>query len=220
MQVRRSDDPDWVAFILIAFLGLGICFLGYRAFLVLLPVWGLLSGIWLGTQFGSVNFGDSSLATIGSWALGIILGVILAILANWLFKIGFTLIAAIFAGAVTSAVLTALGIRPGLLELGLFLAAIIGTGLLIRTFHLEKYAIIVLTALAGADLIVLAFLRLYGAVNLSDIIDGNLISPIVRQSWISLAALFIIAGLGVVVQTMINRNYQYTPRIVNKVMGK
>jgi len=211
---------DSLAFLLIALLGLGLCFLGYRAFMVLLPVWGLLSGIWLGTQFGSINFGDSTIATIATWALGIILGVILAILAHWLFVIGFTLISAIFAGAIGSAVLTALGIKPGLLELALFFVIILGTGALVTRFHVEKYAIILLTALAGADLIVLAFLRLIGAVNLSDVINGNLISPIVRQSWFSLLAFLIFAGLGVVVQTMINRNYVYTPRIVNKALGK
>jgi len=211
---------DLLAFFLIAVLGLGICFLGYRAFLVFLPLWGLLSGLWLGIEFGSVFFGDRSIATIASWALGIIFGVILAILAYWLFKIGFTLVAAIASGAVASVVLTALGIQPGLLYLALLVGAMVGIGLLIRSYHGEKYAIIVLTALAGADLIVFAFLLLTGAVDVSDLMDGNLLSPIIRQSWISLAAFLILAGSGVVVQTRINRNYEYTPRIVNTVLGK
>jgi len=211
---------DLLAFFLIAVLGLGICFLGYRAFLVFLPLWGLLSGLWLGIEFGSVFFGDRSIATIASWALGIIFGVILAILAYWLFKIGFTLVAAIASGAVASVVLTALGIQPGLLYLALLVGAMVGIGLLIRSYHGEKYAIIVLTALAGADLIVFAFLLLTGAVDVSDLMDGNLLSPIIRQSWISLAAFLILAGSGVVVQTRINRNYEYTPRTVNTVLGK
>jgi len=211
---------DLLAFFFIAFLGVGICVFGYRAFTVLLPIWGFLSGIWLGTQSGSVYFGDSSVATIATWAVGIVFGVILAVLANWLFRIGFTLVVAVLAGAVTSTVLTALGIQPGLLELVLLIGAMIGTGLIIRLYHGEKFAIIVLTALIGADLIVLAFLWLNGAVISSDLINGDLLSPIIRQSWISLAAFLVIAGLGVVVQTRINRNYEYTPRIVNKAVGK
>jgi hypothetical protein len=211
---------DLLAFLLLGVLGAAICFLGYRAFLILLPVWGMLSGIWLGIQFGSVFFGDRSIATIASWALGIILGVILAILAYWLFKIGFTLVAAVAAGAVASVVLTAFGIEPGFLYLVLLIGAMVGIGLLIRSYHGDKYAIIVLTALAGADLIVFAFLLLIGAVEMSDLVNGNLLSPIIRQSWISLAAFLILAGSGVVVQTRINRHYEYTPRIVNTVLGK
>jgi hypothetical protein len=206
---------DWLAFVLIALLGLVFCFLGYRAFLVLLPVWGFLASLAVGFQFSSFLFAGRALQIIFGLVIGGILGIVVAAMAYWLFTIGFTLVAAIFAGSIANAAMSALGISPGFLQTIVFLAVVIGTALLIVIFHIQKYAIIVLTALVGADLIVLAGLRLVGAATLADLELGNLVSPVIRYSGLSLAAFLVFFGLGIVVQVMINRNYEYTPRIVD-----
>ena len=66
-----------------ALLGLAFCFLGYRIFLVLLPVWGFFAGFWLGVQTIALILGTVAGALAGcgaAWLLfRICMGAALAI---------------------------------------------------------------------------------------------------------------------------------------------
>ena len=61
--------------------GLAVCFVGYRLFLVLLPIWGFVFGLVLGAQTIQALFGEAFLATVTSWVVGFIVGGIFAVLS-------------------------------------------------------------------------------------------------------------------------------------------
>ncbi|MCP4168850.1 MAG: hypothetical protein GY759_23540, partial [Chloroflexi bacterium] len=76
--------------------------------------------------------------------------------------------------------------------------------------NLQKYVIIVLTALAGANAIVLSILLLINRVSLDEVAGaGNAIQPVLQASWFWAIAWLIVAIAGVVVQIRTNRTYTF-----------
>ena len=61
--------------------GTFVCFAGYRFFIVLLPVWGLFFGLFLGAQTVQALLGEAFFATVTSWVAGFVVGVIFAVLS-------------------------------------------------------------------------------------------------------------------------------------------
>ena len=52
-----------MAFLFILGLGIGMCYMGYRIFLVLLPIWGFFAGLWFGGFTVSQFLGGGFFAT-------------------------------------------------------------------------------------------------------------------------------------------------------------
>jgi hypothetical protein len=189
------------------FLGLALCFAGYRLFLTLLPLWGFLFGFALGAQSIQLLFGVGFLETITSWLVGFLVGAAFALLSYLFFA---------FAVAVTAG---SLGYGLGLGFMGLvavdwnwlvwlvgILAAIAAIAV---TFvrDLQKYAIIVATAIGGAGIIVGALMFGYVGMTLDEFFE----SPIrfaVRDSPLWAIALVVLVALGIVSQVVSNQNYE------------
>ena len=76
--------------------GAAFCFLGYRFFRILLPIWGFIAGFWVGEAFVAAIFGDSNTAIIAGWIVGLIGGLLLAGLSLFLFKVAVAILGATF----------------------------------------------------------------------------------------------------------------------------
>jgi len=199
-------------FALLAFLlGLAFCFVGYRFFLVMLPIWGFFAGLWLGAYAVTAIFGTGFLATAMGLVVGIVVGVIGAVLSYLFYAVGVAIVAGWFGAALASGIMAAIGFDPGLIvTLVAIISAIIAVGL---TFLLsiQKYVIIVFTALAGASLVLLSGLLAFGRIELDELqAVGNLIQPIVQDSVFWLIVWLALAAAGVVFQIRTNRTYVFT----------
>ena len=87
----------------------------------------------------------------------------------------------------------------------------VAVAILALVFNLQKYVLILLTAIAGADLIVLAVLLLFGSVTVAELQGGgNIIAPLIRESWLGLIAWLALTVAGIVVQLRANRSYHFT----------
>ncbi|NIV40024.1 MAG: hypothetical protein GWN58_64665, partial [Anaerolineae bacterium] len=75
------------------FLGLIICFSGYRLFLMLLPIWGFFFGFALGAETLQLLFGAGFLANITGWVVGFIVGAIFAVLSYLFYAFAVAVIA-------------------------------------------------------------------------------------------------------------------------------
>jgi len=200
-----------LAVLFAAILGAVICFLGYRFFLVLLPVWGFFGGFWLGAAGVTALLGQGFLATVTGWVTGFIVGILGALFSYLFYTFGVAIIAAVIGGGLGSALLTAIGLNPGLIVTLVAIVTGIVVAVLALAFNLQKYVVIVLTAILGADLIVLAGLLLFGVVSLSDLqAAGNLLAPVIRENWLSLIAWLAIAVAGIVLQVRANRVYRFS----------
>ncbi len=192
-------------------LGLAFCFSGYRVFLVMLPIWGFFAGFWLGAEVTTLLFGAGFLATTTGWVVGFIAGLLGAVLSYLFYFIGVAIIAAGFGWALGAGFMAALGFQSGLITGLVALVAAVVIIFLVLGLNLQKYVIITITAIGGANAIVLSALLLLGRVSLESLSSaGNSIQPILQDSWFWLLAWLVVAVAGIVVQIRTNRAYQFS----------
>ena len=82
--------------ILALIIGLLALFAGYRLFLLLLPIWGFFAGFAIGAQATVLLFGGGFLATVTSWIVGFVVGLIFAVLSYLIYIVGVALLSAAF----------------------------------------------------------------------------------------------------------------------------
>jgi hypothetical protein len=196
--------------IIVFALGALICFMGYRAFMVLLPIWGFLAGMWLGAYIISLIFGTGLLANLLGIAVAVITGIAGAAFAYLFYSVGVAVVAVLLGAALGSGILGAVGLDGPLMSL---LGAFIGGGAVgaaALLWNVPKYLILVLTALAGADLMVVSGLTILGRITAADLEGGGNLVKLIGQggalAWIVALAL---AVAGFVVQLRASRDYQF-----------
>ena len=192
-------------------LGAASLFAGYRFFLVMLPIWGFFVGLWLGAYAVTLILGTGFLATTTGLVVGFVVGIIGAVLSYLFYMVGVLIIAGAFGGALAASIMSALGFDPGLImAIVVIVSALIAAGLTLL-LNLQKLVLIVLTAMAGAVLVVLAGLLVFGQVTVADLqAGGNAIQPIFEGSWFWGLVWLVLAVAGVVVQIRANRTYVFT----------
>jgi hypothetical protein len=192
-------------------LGAAVCLAGYRFFLVMLPIWGFFGGLWIGAYSVSLILGTGFLATTTGLVVGFVVGIIGAVLSYLFYTVGVVIIAAAFGGAVGSGIMSAIGFDPGLLlAIVTVISALVAAGLTLL-LNLQKYVLIVLTAMAGAVLVVLAGMLAFGQITPAELQSGaNLIQPIFQGSWFWGIVWIVLTAVGVVVQLNANRTYAFT----------
>ena len=191
-------------------IGAAFCFLGYRLFLVLLPILGFFAGFWLGAEAITLLFGTGFLATTTGIVTGIISGLILAVLSYLFYFAGVVIIAAIIGYALGSGLMMAIGFDAGLISalVGIVTAVII-VGVTIL-FNLQRYVIIILTSLGGANAILLGILLFLGRVSLDSVSSArDAIQPVIQDSWFWALAWIVVAAFGIYTQIRYNRTYEF-----------
>ncbi|MCB0166704.1 MAG: DUF4203 domain-containing protein [Anaerolineae bacterium] len=191
--------------------GLAFCFSGYRVFLVLLPIWGFFGGFWFGAQMMALLFGTGFLVTVTGWVAGFILGLLFAVLSYLFYILGVALVAASFGAAVGIGFMAALGFDGGFFVIIVALVSAIFVALLTLAMNLQKYIIILITAVGGANAIILSALLVMGRVSLDSIQSaGNAIRPVLGDSYFWLILWLVLAGAGFVIQVLSNRTYTFS----------
>ena len=191
--------------------GAAFCFLGYRLFLVMLPIWGFFAGFWMGAQGVVFLFGDGFLATTTGWVIGFILGLVCALFSYLFYYLGVTIVAAGFGSALGSGLMAWLGFDPGWLTAIVAIACAIIVAVLVLVLNLQKVVIIGITAIGGSNAIVLGSLLLLGHVALEDVSSaGSAIQPVLQESWLWIIFWAVLAIAGFVVQIRSNRTFAFS----------
>lgn len=73
--------------------GLTALFAGYRLFLVLLPIWGFFAGFAIGAQALQALFGTGFLSELTSWIVGLVVGILFAVLSYLFYLVGVAILA-------------------------------------------------------------------------------------------------------------------------------
>ena len=190
--------------------GLGFSFFGYRVFLVFLPIIGFFAGLWLGVEGMNLLFGAGFISLTVGLVIGVVLGLILAVMSYLFYFAGVIIIAAIIGFGLGSGLMQAIGFDAGFLAalVGVIFAAVVA-GVTIY-FNLQKYVVIILTSILGANAILLGILLLLGRVSLGDIQSaGNAIRPVLADSWFWALAWAVVAVIGIGFQIRSNRGYAF-----------
>jgi hypothetical protein len=159
--------------ILLALIGLGVCFFGLRYWFIMLPIFGAVAGFFVGARVVQEVFGTGFLSTGVSWIVGIIVGLVFALLSWFVWYAGAIIMAGAVGASLFSGILHAIFTNPwGIM---LFIVALIGAiifAAIALFLNLPIYIVIVNSALGGAALAVAGVLVLIGSVTIVELSTG------------------------------------------------
>lgn len=130
-----------------------MCFFGYRLFLFLLPIWGFFFGLSLGAQSMQALFGTGFLASVTSWVVGFVIGLIFALLSYLFYMAAVAIIGGSLGYMVVVGILLAIGMPMGFLVWLIGIIAGIAMAVVTLVLNLQKWVVIIATAVAGAAVI-------------------------------------------------------------------
>jgi len=200
--------------------GLALTFTGYKLFRFLLPIWGFFFGLLLGAQTIQVLFNEGFLTTVTSWLVGLIVGVIFAVLAFPFYLFAVAIIASSLGYFAAMGLLLWLGMKWGVLVWIIGIVAAIAVAAVTLIFNLQKWVIIIATAILGAGLIVGVFTALFKPMS---VLLENPVRVILQTSpWLLIVFLLLVI-FGIIVQARTTRSVvaveTVTPTKASEVAG-
>lgn len=189
------------------FIGLAICFNGYRWFLILLPILGFFWGFGLGAQTLQAIFGVGFLATVSSWVVGFIVGLIFAVLSYLFYIVGVAILAFSLGYSIGIGLLGLFGLDLSFISwlIGVVLGVVVAAATIL--LNLQKWIIIAFTALAGAGVIIGSLLFAFGIIPPAAV-GLNAVRLVLADSWFWLIGFLILAALGFIAQAYANRSWE------------
>jgi hypothetical protein len=149
--------------------GLAIAGFGTRLFYLLLPLWGFLTGLYLGADILASIAGEGIFASLGGWLAGAGLGLALAALAGLWFY-GAVLVLGVGLGVtVVSGLLAAFGVDGGLLTLLVGVVAGLAAGVGVIMAEGPSVLVAAITGYAGATWVTAGLLLLIGRLHVADL---------------------------------------------------
>jgi hypothetical protein len=153
--------------------GAAMMLLGYRLALILLPIWGFFAGFIFGAQVLQEFFGDGFLATTASWVVGVIVGLLFAVLSYLFWYVAVVILFASIGYWLGYGFMTLIGFsETGLIAIGigLLLGAVFAVAAFVTGVPLA--ALVVITAIGGAHALIAGILVLFGTVAVADLGTG------------------------------------------------
>lgn len=196
--------------IIALFVGVLICFSGYRLFLLLLPFWGFFAGFAIGAGAITGLFGDAFLATTTSWVVGFFTGLIFAVLSYLFYIIGVALLAGSFGYALGVGFMGLIGVDFGLLVwiVGIVVGVIVAAATIL--LNIQKWVIIIVTSFGGAAAIVAVILAVLGIIDLSAL-GVNAVREVFQESWLWFLLFLGLGIVGLVSQIRTTQNFMIEP---------
>ena len=177
--------------------GAALAFSGYRLFIFLLPLWGFFFGLALGAQTIQAIFGDAFLATVTSWVVGFIVALIFAVLSYAFYMFAVAIIAGSLGYALAVGLLTAIGLQMGLLVWIIGIVAAVALAIVTLVLNIQKWVVIVATAILGSATIFGTILVLFNPVAQ---VLANPVRTMISSSPLMTILFLIVAGLGIYFQ--------------------
>jgi hypothetical protein len=196
-----------VAASFVLFLSASVAFFGMRLFWVILPIWGFFFGLAVGGQGVQALFGDGFLSTAFSWIMAFILGVLFALLSYLFWFIAVALVGGYIGYGLVVGFFGLFGVDLGPVVWLLGVGVGVVFAILTIVLNLQKYVVIIGTALLGAAGVVGTFLMLFNQLPPATAADHPL--KVVTDAgfgWTVLA--LAIAFLGIVFQLATTRMYE------------
>jgi hypothetical protein len=187
--------------------GLALVFLGYRLLWIILPIWGFFFGFALGAQTLQALFGIGFLATIASWIVGFFVGALFAVGSYLFYMVAVALLAGSFGYALGVGLLTAIGLDFGFIVWLVGIVAAVAVAAAVLYFNIQKYAVILITALGGTGAIVYTLLAAFGNLSPVELMFAPVLMALQDSFW-WLLFFIVVAGTGVYVQILANKDFE------------
>jgi len=198
-----------VGLILLAF-GIAFTFYGFRAFLVLLPIIGFIGGFYIGAQAMQIALNETFLATLLSIIVGLVAGVIGAFASYLFMMFAIILVAGIMGFAIAAGVLDLLGLDTGCIGFLVGLGSAGAAVWLTMRYKLVRYVLIVMTAILGANAILLSVLLFLNRVTVEQITSpSGTIAPVIQNPTLYILLFLGLVIAGIYVQFIASRDFDF-----------
>jgi len=184
-----------------------LAFGGYRFFLILLPIWGFFFGFGLGAQTIQAIFGSGFLSDVTSWIVGFVVALIFAVLSYLFYIFAVALIAGSLGYVLGIWLMMAIGFDMGFITWMVGIIASIALTIGVLVLNIQKWVIVIATALLGAAVIVGTFLFMFGNLPPQQLV-ANPVRFVLQTSPFWLFVYLVIAGMGVVAQFLTTQRWQ------------
>ena len=186
-----------------------VAFAGYRFFLVLLPIWGFFFGFTLGAQTIQALLNEGFLASATAFVVAILVGALFAVLSYLFYLFAVALFSASLGYAAGISIMTGLfGFQLQILTwiVAIVLAVVVAFAVL--RFNIQKYVIIIGTALLGAGLATATLMGGFYGVNVLQLFENPLQILMGQAGFWGWLVFLVVAIGGIVVQWRANANYE------------
>jgi len=192
--------------LLVIMLGLALCFTGYRFFTILISIWGFIAGFQFGATIFTNLFGQGFLSTVISWVVGLLVAIFAATIAYLFYAAAVVLLAGFVGYQLGIGVMAGIGFQDGWLTFLVGLLVGLALVALAIYLHFPKVLILILTSLAGAELLLGGVLLALGRISLTGLRFGA-VGAIVRDSWFWGLLYLAIAAVGFYFQWRTTQTY-------------
>ena len=172
------------------------CYSGYRAFRVIIPIWGAFTGFAAGAGLISALTGDALLAKPIGWVLGLILALGFSVLAYLYYEVAVVLTMGSVGFMAGSALMPALGVSWNWLIVLVAVAVSLVFAVFAITTNFPRIVLVVVSATAGATAMVAGGMLLTGALETADLTRSYVTERIHDDWWWYLGyAFLVISGI-------------------------
>lgn len=180
--------------------GLAFCFVGFRLFLVLLPIWAALLGFVTGAQIVGAIFGTGFLADVTGVVAGLAVGLGFAIVSYLAYGAAIAALGLFLGYAFGSGIVAWL--TGGFDLLAAAAGLVVGAALAIGTlaFNVPKWAVVAMTAVGGAGVAVAGAFVMAGRIAVGDL-ERGVVGSLVQESPVLLLVVLALSLAGIWAQT-------------------
>ncbi len=187
--------------------GLVMAFMGYRLMWIVLPIFGFFFGFALGAQTLQWIFGIGFLATITSWIVGFIVGAIFAVLSYLFYFLAVAILSGAAGYGLAVGLLAAIGLEGGFLVWIIGIVAGVALALIVLRFNIQKWAVIIITAVGGTSVIIYTMLAAFADLGPVAMM-ANPVRMAIQHSFLWLIFFLVVAGAGIYVQFKASQAYE------------
>jgi len=201
---------DLFAGLFVGGIGLLALLVGYRLFLLLLPLWGFVVGFAVGARLVSVVFNQGFLSDILGIGVGVAVAILFAGLAYLFWSIGVVIALAGAGFVIGYAILPALGLDLQVVAvlLGLAAAAVVAVAAIL--FRLPRLVIVLVTSVWGAGAVMAGAFVILQRMSTEQLGNGGL-DEVLSESPIWILVWIVISAAGVFFQLRSSEDIVLTP---------
>ena len=173
---------------------------GYRAFRIVIPIWGFFVGFATGAGAVSALTGDAVLAKPLGWIAGLVLALLFAAIAYLYYAIAVVLALSSLGFLLGSALMVGLGVTWNWVIILVSLTVAVAFALVAVATNFPRILLIVVSAVAGATAVIAGLMLLFGAIDSAELSRADVVARVEDSVGWWLAYTAMVVG-GVVAQS-------------------
>jgi hypothetical protein len=161
--------------------GVVFCFAGHVALRVVIPLWGAVSGFFIGAGIVASLTDDPYLRTLLGWLVGVAVGIAFGALAYAFYEVSVTVAMSLIGFTLGTGAMVAIGVGWSWAIVSVGIAVGLALAIAAIAADMPMLLLVWLSALAGAVTVVGGLMLVFGAIDIDDV--GSSTTDRLHDSW-------------------------------------